>query len=69
MTASEATAQVFVTAIKALKKADREAVLSGIADDRELREDLFDLATFAERADEPSRPFSEYERERKKKAR
>lgn len=60
MTSSQATAEIFLTALRALPKKEREAVLSGIAEDDALREDLLDLALLAERRDEPSRPFREY---------
>ncbi len=60
MTLVEANAQVFLTALRALPKKERQAVLCGIAEDDELREDLLDLAVLAERRDEPSRPFREY---------
>jgi len=60
MTTSQATAEVFFTALRALPKKERQAVLVLIADDQELREDLLDLATFARRRNEPSRPFSEF---------
>jgi hypothetical protein len=60
MTSSQATAEVFLAAFRTLKKKERQAVLSGIAEDRELREDLMDLALMAERRHEPSRPFREY---------
>ena len=65
MTSSQATAEVFFTALKALPKAERDEVLSRIASDRGLRRDLMDLAVMAERADEPSRPFDEYLSERR----
>jgi hypothetical protein len=60
MTASEATAEVFLTALRALPKKERHAVLSRIAEDDELREDLLDLALLADRRREPSRPFRDY---------
>ena len=60
MTRAEATAEVFLTALRALPKREREAVLSGIAEDERLREELFDLALIAARRKEPSRPFREY---------
>lgn len=66
MTATEAKAEVFLTALRALPKKERQAVLSGIAEDSELREDLLDLALLAERRDEPSRAFREYLAERKR---
>lgn len=57
MTASEAKAEVFLAALRALSREDRRAVLGGIADDDDLREDLLDLALIAERRGEPARPF------------
>ncbi len=64
MTFSQANAHVFLTALRALPSKERRAVLSGIAEDDELRGDLLDLALLAERRDEPSRPFREYLAER-----
>jgi hypothetical protein len=66
MTASQATAEVFLAAFRSLPKRERQAVLSGIAEDSELREELMDLALVAERRDEPSRPFDEYLAERRR---
>ncbi len=63
---SNATAEVFVTAFRALPKSERDEVLVRIAADRSLRRDLLDLATIAERRTEPSRSFREYLNERKK---
>jgi len=60
MTHVEATAEVFFTALRALPKRERQAVLSKIAADEDLRDDLFDLAVFEERRKEPSRPFREF---------
>ena len=60
MTTREATAGVFLTALRALPKKDREAVLAKIASDDKLREDLFDLALIAQRRKEPTRPFRKY---------
>ena len=60
MPSTEATADVFLTALKALPKADRDAVAVRIARDNALRRDLMDLALIAERRREPPRPFREY---------
>jgi hypothetical protein len=60
MTAPEATADVFLMALRALPKKDREAVLAKIANDDDLREDLFDLTLIAHRRKEASRPFRKY---------
>ena len=65
MTRTEATAEVFVKALKSLSKPERNAVLSRIADDKSLHRDLLDLGVFAERRKEPSRPLRDYLTERK----
>jgi len=41
---SQATAAVFFTAFKALKSTEKEAFLKKVVKDRELREDLIDIA-------------------------
>jgi hypothetical protein len=64
---SKATAEVFFMAFKALAKEERDEVLARIAGDRSLRRDLLDLATIAERQQEPSRHFDEYTTERGKR--
>jgi hypothetical protein len=60
MTATEATAEVFLTALRALPKEQRQTVLERITEDEEFREDLLDLTVFADRRNEPSRPFRDY---------
>jgi len=57
MTASQATAEVFMTALRALSRKQREAVLASIANEPDLREDLLDMALLAKRRREPSRPL------------
>jgi hypothetical protein len=66
MTASQATAEVFMTALRALPKKEREAVLARIANEPDMREDLIDLALVAKRRREPSRPFRRYLAERQR---
>ena len=61
---TEAVAEVVLTAIRSLPKAERDRVLRGLVKDRNLRRDLIDLATIEERRDEPSRPFRDYLKER-----
>lgn len=51
--AQRATADVFLTALKALPRADRDAVAVRIA------RDILDLALIADRRGERSRPFRE----------
>jgi hypothetical protein len=60
MTQVQATAAVFLTAFRALPKEEQEAVLAGIVEDENLREDLIDLAVFEQRRDEPSQNFDEF---------
>ncbi len=60
MRSQDAIAEVFLTALKGLSKEDREAVLARIASDKNLAEDLLDLALIESRRDEPSRPFREF---------
>jgi len=57
MTEVEATADVFLTAFRALPKTERDAVIVRIAQDKSLARDLLDLATIAQRRCEPSRAF------------
>ena len=68
MSEVEATAEVFLTAFKALPKTERDAVIVRIAQDKSLARDLLDLATIAQRRREPSRPFAQYLADRKKRA-
>ena len=55
-----ATADVFLTALKALPKAERDAVVLRIARDKAFTRDILDLAVIADRRGERSRPFREY---------
>ncbi len=57
---TEATADVFLTALKALPKTERDQVVARIARDRTFRRDILDLALIADRRGESSRPFREY---------
>ncbi len=64
----EATAEVFMTAFKALKKEERDIFLTSLLKDRSLREDLMDIAVAQERLKEKSRPFKDFLKETEKKA-
>ncbi len=66
MSEVDATAEVFYTALKALSKSQRDAVLVRIARDKVLSRDLLDLATVAARRHEPSRPFRRYLAEKRR---
>ncbi len=58
--AQRATADVFLTALKALPKPERDAVVVRIARDKAFARDILDLALIADRRSERSRPFGEY---------
>jgi len=58
--AQRATADVFLVALKALPRAERDAVVVRIARDTAFARDILDLALIAERRREPSRPFRHY---------
>lgn len=57
MSATEATAEVFVTAFKALKPKVREAVWEKLVADPELGEDLADAIALEARRGQPHEPF------------
>jgi hypothetical protein len=58
--AQRATADVFLTALKALPKTDCDAVVVRIARDKAFARDIRDLAVIADRRRESSRPFRVY---------
>jgi len=58
--AQQATAEVFLTALKALPKVERDAVVVRIARDKAFTREILDLAVLADRQNEPSRPFRKY---------
>ena len=58
--AQRATADVFLTALKALPTAERDAVVVRIARDKSFARDILDLALITERRGERSRAFRDY---------
>ncbi|MDD5453313.1 MAG: hypothetical protein PHZ21_03415 [Candidatus Bipolaricaulis sp.] len=62
MTATEATAEVFWTAFKALPKKEQEAVIARLLRDEEFAEDLLDIALIAQARREPGEdvPLRDY---------
>jgi len=54
------TAEGFVAVLKALPKAERDAVVVRIAQDKEFTQDIVDVATIAARRKEPARSFRKY---------
>ena len=57
MSAIEATAEVFFTAFKALKRPQREAVLERMLADEQLSEDLADTLALEARRHQPRQSF------------
>ena len=57
MTKTQATAEIFWTAFQVLPRREQEAVLQRIVKDKQLREDLIDLAVIESRRAEPARPL------------
>ena len=53
VSATEATAEIFMTAFKALKRKERNAVLQKLVTDAELAEDLADTLALEARRDQP----------------
>jgi len=58
--AVESRAEVYLMALQSLSEAEREAVITRLLEDPQLREDILDLAVVQQRQGEPSRPFREY---------
>jgi len=67
--AIESRAEVYLMALQSLSKAEKEAIIAHLLEDPQLREDILDLAVIQQRQGEPSRPFTEYLADRKKRAR
>lgn len=56
----QATADVFLTALKALPKTERDLVVVQITRDKAFGRDILDLALIADRRHEPSQPIRNY---------
>jgi hypothetical protein len=65
MSAAQATAEVFVTAFKSLKRNQREAVLERMLTDEELSEDLADTLALESRRHQPRQSFRQVLKELK----
>jgi hypothetical protein len=57
MSATEATAEIFVTAFKALKRKERETVFQKLVADAELADDLADTLALEARRHQPHAPL------------
>jgi len=55
-----ATASDVIAAFRELPKKERNEVLIRITEDQSIREDLIDLAIYAETRNEPVEPFEDY---------
>jgi hypothetical protein len=66
MNAQEATAEVFLTAFRALPKKEQKFIVEKLLNDEEFMEDLTDIVIFEQRKNEPSRSINEYIASRKK---
>jgi hypothetical protein len=60
MKAVESRAEVYLMALQSLSEAEREAVITRLLEDPQLREDILDLALIQQRQGELSRPFRDY---------
>jgi len=72
MTVQQATAEVFLTAFKALPKDEQETFLTLLARDRKLRqilEDTSDRLVLEEEREKPSRPLRDYIEDRERRER
>jgi len=53
----QATAEIFMTAFKALPARERSTFLSRLLQDNSLREDIMDIAVASKRSHEKTKPF------------
>jgi hypothetical protein len=60
MSKTQATVEVFWTAFRSLRSAEKQAILRRMLQDNSLRRDLQDLATIESRKREAARPLREY---------
>ena len=66
MTVTQAKAEVFLTAFRALAKIEQNAILVGLIHNSHLREDIIDLAIAETRSRETSRSVKTYLNELRK---
>lgn len=60
MTVTQAKAEVFLTAFRALSKPEQSAILAGLIHNSHLREDIIDLAIAETRSNEDSRSLKSF---------
>ena len=68
MDVTETTAEVFLTAFRALPKKERKSIVEKLLKDKEFMDDLIDIVIFEQRKSEPSRLIDEYIYNKKKLA-
>ncbi|MDE2009420.1 MAG: hypothetical protein KGJ09_04995 [Candidatus Omnitrophica bacterium] len=56
----QATAEIFMTAFKALPAKERSTFLTKLLEDNSLREDIIDLAVAKKRSHEKTKPFRSF---------
>lgn len=64
---TEATAEVFWTAFRALRKKGKKAVVEKLLRDKDFKKDLVDTVIIEQRQKEPSRSLDEYLADQRKK--
>ncbi len=67
MTKTEATAEIFLTAFKALSKQEKDIVVQKLLAEKIIKEDIVDWMIIQKRKKEPSRTLSAYLKNRSKK--
>lgn len=68
MSEFEAKAEVFVSVFKSLSKAERDAVVERLTEDRVAARDMLDWATAFRRRNEPTYDFETYVASRRKRS-
>ena len=56
----QATAEVFMTAFKAMPSRERSTFLTNLLKDNSLREDILDIAIATKRSQEKTKPFRSF---------
>ena len=57
LTASTATAKIFMTALKSMPRKEQSSILIALVEDNNFREDIIDLAVAVKRSREKTHPF------------
>jgi hypothetical protein len=57
---TDATAEIFLTAFKAMPRKEQSAIIDKLLKEKEFTEDLIDIAILKKRENEPSTSLDEY---------